>query len=50
MKGVLLVSEVFTEINAGLVLQSGHTSPATDSALRDSERHPDHLAEKITNH
>ena len=45
-KGVILVSETFTEINAGLVivLASGHRSPILESDLVDSERDPDELA------
>ena len=45
-KGVILVSEAFTEINAGLVivLASGHRSPLQESDLVDSERDPDELA------
>ena len=43
-KGVILVSEAFTEINAGLVivLASGHKSPLLDTELAD--RDPDELA------
>ena len=45
-KGVILVSEAFTEINAGLVivLASGHRSPLLESELTDPERDPDELA------
>ena len=45
-KGVILVSEAFTEINAGLVivLASGHRSPILESDLVDPERDPDELA------
>ena len=45
-KGVILVSEAFTEINAGLVivLASGHRSPLLESELADPERDPDELA------
>ena len=45
-KGVILVSEAFTEINAGLVivLASGHRSPLLESELVDPERDPDELA------
>ena len=37
IKGVILVSEAFTEINAGLViiLASGHESPITEADLAD---------------
>ena len=39
-KGVILVSEAFTEINAGLVivLASGHCTPIQESDLVDPER------------
>ena len=49
-KGVLLVSEAFTEINAGLVivLRSGHTSPVSMSELMDINRDPDELIITIT--
>ena len=49
-KGVILVSEAFTEINAGLVivLRSGHTSPVPMSELMDINRDPDELAITIT--
>ena len=45
-KGVILVSEAFAEINAGLVivLASGHRSPILESDLLDPERDPDELA------
>ena len=45
-KGIILVSEAFTEINAGLVivLASGHRSPIQESDLVDPERDPDELA------
>ena len=45
-KGVILVSEAFTEINAGLVivLASGHRSPFLETELADPERDPDELA------
>ena len=45
-KGVILVSEAFTEINAGLVivLASGHKSPLLDTELADPDRDPDELA------
>ena len=45
-KGVILVSEAFTEINAGLViiLASGHASPITEADLADPTRDPDELA------
>ena len=45
-KGVILVSEAFTEINAGLVivLASGHRSPLLETELADPERDPDELA------
>ena len=45
-KGVILVSEAFTEINARLVivLASGHRSPLQESDLVDPERDPDELA------
>ena len=49
-KGVILVSEAFTEINAGLVivLASGHQSPLLDTELADPERDPDELATLAT--
>lgn len=49
-KGVILVSEAFTEINAGLVivLASGHESPVPTAALEDSDADPDELAREIT--
>ena len=45
-KGVILVSEAFTEINAGLVivLASGHKSPVPTTVLEDSDTDPDELA------
>ena len=45
-KGVILVSEAFTEINAGLViiLASGHESPIAKADLADSNRDPDEIA------
>ena len=49
-KGVILVSEAFTEINAGLVIvmRSGQTSPVPMSELMDINRDPDELAITIT--
>ena len=49
-KGVILVSEAFTEINAGLVivLASGHLSPLLETELADPERDPDELATLAT--
>ena len=49
-KGVILVSEAFTEINAGLVivLASGHESPVPVTALEDSDTDPDEIAHVIT--
>ena len=49
-KGVILVSEAFTEINAGLVivLASGHESPVPVTALEDSDTDPDEIAHDIT--
>ena len=49
-KGVILVSEAFTEINAGLVivLASGHKSPVPITVLEDSDTDPDELAHVIT--
>ena len=49
-KGVILVSEAFTEINAGLVivLKSGHTNPVPMAELMDINRDPDELAIAIT--
>jgi len=49
-KGVILVSETFTEINAGLVivLASGHESPVPVTALEDSDTDPDEIAHVIT--
>ena len=45
-KGVILVSEAFTEINAGLViiLASGHESPIAEADLADPNRDPDEIA------
>ena len=42
-KGVILVSEAFTEINAGLVivLASGHDPPVPHSVLADPDLDPD---------
>ena len=49
-KGVILVSETFTEINAGLVivLASGHESPVPVTAFEDSDTDPDEIAHVIT--
>ena len=49
-KGVILVSEAFTEINAGLVivLASGHQGPLQETELADPERDPDELATLAT--
>ena len=49
-KGVILVSEAFTEINAGLVivLASGHQGPLQETELADPERDPDELATLVT--
>ena len=49
-KGIILVSEAFTEINAGLVivLASGHQSPLLETELADPERDPDELATLAT--
>ena len=49
-KGVILVSEAFTEINAGLVivLASGHESPVPITVLEDSDTDPDEIAHVIT--
>ena len=49
-KGVILVSEAFTEINAGLVivLASGHESPVPVTALEDSDTDPNEIAHVIT--
>ena len=49
-KGVILVSEAFTEINAGLVivLASGHESPVPVTALEDSDTDPDEIARVVT--
>ena len=48
-KGVILVREAFTEINAGLVivLASGHESPVPVTALEDSDTDPDEIAHII---
>ena len=48
-KGVILVSEAFTEINAGLViiLASGHESPIAEADLADPTRDPDEIAALI---
>jgi len=45
-KGVILVSEAFTEINTGLVivLASRHRSPIPESDLVDPDCNPDELA------
>ena len=45
-KGVILVSEAFTEINAGLfiILASGHESPIAEADLADPNRDPDEIA------
>ena len=45
-KGIILVSEAFTEINAGLVivLASRHRSPIPESDLVDPDRDPDEHA------
>ena len=48
-KGVILISEVFTEINAGLVIVlRWHTSPIPMFELMDINRDPDELAITIT--
>ena len=49
-KGVILVSEAFTEINAGLVivLASGHESPVPITVLEDPDTDPDEIAHVIT--
>ena len=49
-KGVILVSEAYTEINAGLVivLASGHESPVPVTALEDSDTDPDEIAHVLT--
>ena len=49
-KGVILVSEAFTEINAGLVivLASGHESPVPVTVLDDSDTDPDEIARVVT--
>ena len=46
IKGIILVSEAFTEINAGLVivLASRHRSPIPVADLVDPDRDPDELA------
>ena len=48
-KGVILVSEAFTEINAGLVivLASGHEPPISASALADPELDPDEAVDAV---
>ena len=48
-QGVILVSEAFTEINAGLVivLASGHESPVPITVLEDSNTDPDEIAHVI---
>jgi len=45
-KGIILVNEAFTEINAGLVivLASRHRRPIPESDLVDPDRDPDELA------
>ena len=45
-KGIILVSEAFTEINAGLVivLASRHRSPIPEADFIDPDRDPDELA------
>ena len=50
-KGVILVSEAFTEINAGLViiLASGHESPIAEADLADPNRDPDEIAALVVN-
>ena len=50
-KGVILVSEAFTEINAGLViiLASGHVSPIAEADLADPNRDPDEIAALVVN-
>ena len=49
-KGVILVSEAFTEINAGLVivLAAGHQGPLQETELADPGRDPDELATLAT--
>lgn len=49
-KGVILVSEAFTEVKAGLVivLKSGHEGPIPESDLFDVNRDPDELSVIIT--
>ena len=49
-KGVILVSEAFTEINAGLVivLASGHESPVPVTVLEDPDTDPDEIARVVT--
>lgn len=49
-KGVILVSEAFTEINAGLVivLASSHESPVSVTALEDPDTDPDGIATTLT--
>ena len=48
--GVLLVSEAFTEINAGvvIVLRSRHEVPVSYASLREPDRDSDDLAEEAT--
>ena len=50
LKGVILVSEAFTEINASLVivLKSGHPGPVLEAALRNTNPNPDEMATTIT--
>ena len=49
IKGVILVSEAFTEINAGLVivLRSGHAPPLSLPAPTDKDRDSDALATQV---
>ena len=48
-KGVILVSEAFTEINAGLVivLASGHEHPIPISTLTEPDMDPDEVAHTL---
>lgn len=48
-KGVILVSEAFTEINAGLVivLASGHEPPVPASVLADPDLDPDEAVDVV---
>ena len=48
-KGVILVSEAFTEINAGLViiLASGHEPPVPNSVLADPDLDPDEAVDVV---